>query len=122
MALLSIAVGAGAALWWVRGGMFALGLAVGQVFVATQAAAFAGVSTAAAGRASTLFNVGRRVGGAVGVALATTVMSLVGTTGTETLAPYRAALLVTAAVCLVSVPLVLRVRDADAASTLVRRS
>jgi EmrB/QacA subfamily drug resistance transporter len=122
MALLSIAVGAGSALWWVRAGMFALGLAVGQVFVATQAAAFAGVSTSATGRASTLFNVGRRVGGAVGVALATTVMSLVGTSGADTLAPYRAALLVTAAICLVSVPLVLRVRDADAASTLVRRS
>jgi len=121
MALLSIAVGA-ETLWWVRAGMFALGLAVGQVFVATQAAAFADVSMSAAGRASTLFNVGRRVGGAVGVALATTVMSLVGTTGAETLAPYRAALLVTAAVCLVSVPLVLRVRDVDAASTLVRRS
>ena len=40
-------------LWWARLLMFALGLAMAQVFVPTQAAAFATISPAATGRAST---------------------------------------------------------------------
>jgi hypothetical protein len=114
MALLSATLWSGSGLWWVRTAMFALGLAVGQVFVATQAAAFAGLSQNTSARAAALFNLGRRVGGAVGVAVATTVMSLASG------APYRSAMLVAAAVCLASGLLVLRVRDADAASTLTR--
>src|SRR6202011_3069062 len=53
-------LGTGTSLWWVSLLFFVMGLAVGQVFVGTQSASFATVSASASGRASTLFNVGRR--------------------------------------------------------------
>ncbi len=65
-------------LWWARLLMFALGLSMGQVFVPVQAAAFATITPAATGRASTLFNAVRQFGGAVGVAVLTTAIVLVG--------------------------------------------
>ena len=71
-------VGAQTSVWWMRLLMFCLGVAMGQVFVPAQAAAFATISPEATGRASTLFNVVRQLGGAVGVAALTTVIVTVG--------------------------------------------
>ena len=65
-------VGAQTSLWWMRLLMFCLGVAMGQVFVPAQAAAFATITPEATGRASTMFNVVRQLGGAVGVAVLTT--------------------------------------------------
>jgi hypothetical protein len=107
--------------------MFSLGFAMAQVFVPTQAAAFATISPAATGRASTTFNALRQLGGAIGVALLTTVIVLVGSThrvaGHEVanLAAYRITFLVAAAVCLVGVASALTIRDADAAATIPAR-
>ena len=64
-------VGAQTSLWWMRLLMFCLGVAMGQVFVPAQAAAFATISPEATGRASTMFNVVRQLGSAFGVALFT---------------------------------------------------
>jgi EmrB/QacA subfamily drug resistance transporter len=114
-------------LWWARLLMFSLGLAMAQVFVPTQAAAFATISPAATGRASTMFNALRQLGGAIGVALLTTVIVLVGSThrvaGHEVanLAAYRITFLVAAAVCLVGVASALTIRDAEAAATIPAR-
>jgi EmrB/QacA subfamily drug resistance transporter len=114
-------------LWWARLLMFALGLAMAQVFVPTQAAAFATISPAATGRASTMFNAFRQLGGATGVALLTTVIVLAGEThrvaGHEVanLAAYRITFLVAAAVCLVGLTSALSIRDADAAATIPAR-
>ena len=114
-------------LWWARLLMFALGLAFAQVFVPTQAAAFAAITPAATGRASTLFNTLRQLGGATGVALFTTVIVLAGQTrrvaGHEVanLAAYRITFLVAAAVCLVGLASALSIRDADAAATIPAR-
>ena len=89
--------------------MFTMGLSMGQVFAPTQAAAFATISPAATGKASTLFNAARQVGGAIGVALLTTAIVLIGTShvvaGHEVanLAAYRVAFLVAAAFCLAGV-------------------
>lgn len=107
-------------LWWIRLIVFGLGLSVGLVFVGTQAAAFATVPARDAARASTLFNVGRRLGGAVGIALATTVMDVVGgnVVGAQHMGPYHAAFIAAAIVCLLTVPLALRISDTDAASTM----
>jgi EmrB/QacA subfamily drug resistance transporter len=124
--LLSL-LGAGSSLWWARLLMFTLGLAMGQVFVPTQAAAFATISPAATGRASTLFNAVRQLGGAIGVALLTTVIVGVGAThrvgGHEVanLAAYRITFLVAAAVCLFGVASALSIHDADAAATIPPR-
>ena len=93
-------------LWWARLLMFALGLSMAQVFVPVQAAAFATITPAATGRASTMFNAIRQLGGAIGVAVLTTAIVLVGpvhlVAGHEVanLTAYRVAFLVAAAFCL----------------------
>jgi len=122
MALVAVP-GAQASLWWIRLIVFGLGLSVGQVFVGTQAAAFATVPPSDSARASTLFNVGRRLGGAAGVALATTTMAVIGgDVAGQHMAPYRAAFLAAALVCLLTVAVAVRIKDADAASTIPRRA
>jgi MFS family permease len=107
--------------------MFTMGLAMGQVFVPTQAAAFATISPGATGKASTMFNAARQVGGAIGVALLTTAIVLIGTTHlvaghlAANLTAYRIAFLVAAAFCLAGVAFALSIHDADAAATIPSR-
>jgi EmrB/QacA subfamily drug resistance transporter len=114
-------------LWWARVLMFCMGFAMGQVFVPTQTAAFASVTRAATGRASTMFSAVRQLGGAVGVALLTTAIVLAGPTHlvagqtVANLTAYRVAFLVAAAVCLAGIAFALSIRDADAASTIPAR-
>jgi len=98
------------------------------VFVPVQAASFATITPASTGRASTMFNAIRQLGGAVGVAVLTTVIVLVGPVHlvgghpVPNLIAYRVAFLVAAAVCLCGVACSLSIRDADAAATIpVRR-
>jgi EmrB/QacA subfamily drug resistance transporter len=111
-------------LWWARLLMFSMGFAMAQVFVPTQTAAFASITSAATGRASTMFNTVRQLGGAIGVALLTSAIVAVGPThlvGGATVADltaYRVAFLVAGAVCLLGVAAALTIRDADAAGTI----
>jgi EmrB/QacA subfamily drug resistance transporter len=120
-------VGAQTSLWWMRLLMFCLGVAMGQVFVPAQAAAFATITPEATGRASTMFNVVRQLGGAVGVAVLTTVIVAVGATKTvigrvvPDLAAYHVAFLAAAGVAVAGAVVALTIHDADAASTMVRR-
>jgi len=120
-------LGPGTSLWWARLLMFTLGLAMGNVFVPTQAAAFATITPAATGRASTMFNAVRQLGGAVGVAALTSVIVGVGAThlvaGHEVanLTAYRITFLVAAAIALLATGPSLSIKDADAAATIVRR-
>ncbi len=124
--LLSL-LGPTTSLWWARLLMLTLGLSMGQIFVPLQAAAFATITPAATGRASTMFNAVRQLGGAVGVAVLTTAIVLIGPVhlvgGHEVanLTAYRVAFLVAAVFCLAGVPFALSIRDADAARTIVRR-
>jgi EmrB/QacA subfamily drug resistance transporter len=114
-------------LWWARLLMFTMGLAMAQVFVPTQAAAFATISPGATGKASTMFNAARQVGGAIGVALLTTAIVLIGTTHlvaghqVANLTAYRIAFLVAAAFCLAGAAFALSIHDADAAATIPSR-
>ncbi len=114
-------------LWLVRLAMFGLGLAISHVFVPSQAAAFATISQAATGRASTLFNTARQVGGAVGVAVLTTVISAVGVSHhvaghvRPNLAAFHWAFVVAAAIALSAAWLALQIDDRDAASTMKPR-
>jgi EmrB/QacA subfamily drug resistance transporter len=120
-------LGPDTSLWWARLLMFTLGLSMGQVFVPLQAAAFATITPAATGRASTMFNAVRQLGGAVGVAVLTTAIVLVGPLhvvgghAVANLTSYRVAFLVAAAFCLAAVPFALTIRDADAARTIQPR-
>jgi MFS family permease len=120
-------VGAHTSLWWMRLLMLCLGIAMAQVFVPAQAAAFATISPEATGRASTMFNVGRQLGSAVGVAVFTTPIVAVGATKiaagrvTPNLAAYHAAFGVAAGIALAGAIVALTIRDTDAISTMVRR-
>jgi EmrB/QacA subfamily drug resistance transporter len=114
-------------LWLVRLAMLEMGASMSGVFVPTQAAAFATISPADTGRASTFFNAERQLGGAIGVAVLTTVLSAVGVTdsiagrATAHLASYHMAFLTAAALALVGVAAAATIRDADAANTITRR-
>lgn len=120
-------IGPGTNLWWARGIMLVMGMGMSAVFLPAQAAAFATISPAATGRASTLFNMQRQLGGALGVALLTSVLAAVGTVQRRGgrlvphLAAYRTAFVVSAGVALAAALTALAVRDQDAAATMVRR-
>ena len=123
MALLAV-LGADSSLWWARLVMFALGFSMAQVFVPTQAAAFAMIAPASTSSASTMFNTARQLAGAVGVAVLTTVIVAVGPVHVQAGRPvpdlnaYRTAFLVAAAFSLVSIVFALAIRDRDAAATI----
>lgn len=125
-AALMTQIGSVSELWWMRLLMFAMGLSMANVIVPSQAAAFATISPADTGNASSLFNSQRQLGSALGVALMTTVLGAVGTTHlvdghpAANLAAYHAAFLVAAGVALVGALAALTIRDADAAATMVR--
>jgi EmrB/QacA subfamily drug resistance transporter len=113
-------------LWWARALMFAIGFCMAQVFVPTQAAAFATIDRAETGRASTMFNAVRQLGGAIGVAVLTTAIVLAGhgahaAGAAGSLTPYRVAFLVAAGLALLGAVVALSIRDADAANTMPSR-
>ncbi len=120
-------VGLHTSLWVPRGLLLVLGLGMACVFIPAQAASFATISPERTGRASTLFNTARQLGGAIGVALLTTVVAAVGPTKLTSLGlvpnltAYHAGFLTAAAVALVAVLAALTVSDSDAAGTMVRR-
>jgi len=125
--LLSL-LGAGTSLWWARLLMFTLGLAMANVFVPVQAISFATISPAETGKGSTMFNAMRQLGGAVGVALLTTAVVIVGPTHivaghlVANLASYRAAFLVAAFIVLLGIVPAQTISDTEAAHTIPDRS
>jgi EmrB/QacA subfamily drug resistance transporter len=120
-------IGAGTSLWWARALMLAIGLGMSCVFIPAQAASFATISPERTGRASTLFNAARQLGGAVGVAVLTTVLAAVGPTRlsagriVSNLGAYHAAFLAAAAIAVVAMVGAFSVSDREAAATMVRR-
>ncbi|MBV9047515.1 MAG: MFS transporter [Solirubrobacterales bacterium] len=120
-------LGPGSSLWWARGLMFTLGFSMASVFVPVQALAFATVSPAETGRGSTMFNALRQLGGALGVALLTTAIVIVGATHqvaghvAPNLTAYRVAFLAAALIALSGVGAALTISDAEAAHTVPAR-
>ena len=121
-------VGSNTSLWWMRVLMFGLGYSIAHVMISMQAAAFVTISPTSTGRASTLFNANRQLGGAIGVALLSTVISAVGPVRqvagktVADLTAYHAAFLTAAVIALVGAGMALLVvKDADAAATRIRR-
>jgi EmrB/QacA subfamily drug resistance transporter len=114
-------------LWVPRLLLFGMGLSLGQVFVPVQAASFATISPAATGRASTMFNAVRQLGGAIGVAAFTTVVVAVGAVhlvdhrAVANLASYHAAFLTASAFAVLGCVTSLRIRDLDAIATMQPR-
>ncbi len=114
-------------LWVMRGLLFTLGLVIAQIFIPGQTSAFAQISPAATGRASTLFNMGRQVGSALGVAVLSTVLVGVGSTQaaggvtTPSITAYHWAFATAALFALAGTGFSLTFHDSDAAETMVRR-
>ena len=120
-------VGRGTDLWWMRLLMFTMGLAQAQLIISAQAASFATISRADTGSASSLFNMGRQIGSALGVAVLSTVIAAVGATQlvagrlAPSLTGYHVAFLVAAAMALVaSGTAFVSISDADAVATMRR--
>ncbi|MDA8047422.1 MAG: MDR family MFS transporter [Actinomycetota bacterium] len=114
-------------LWWMRGLMFFVGYGMAHVFTSAQAAGFATISGPDTARASTVFNALRQLGGAVGVAVLSTVVAEIGPVSrvggrlVPHLTAYHATFLTAAAISLVAAGAALRVDDRAAAHTMVRR-
>ena len=115
-------------LWWMRLWLFCLGYCIPHVMLSMQAAAFATIPSASTGRASTLFNAQRQLGGALGVAVLSTVVAAVGPTRmlAGRLAPdlgaYHAAFLTSSGIAiLAAVVALVAVHDTDAAATMTGR-
>jgi EmrB/QacA subfamily drug resistance transporter len=117
-------------LWQMRGLMFLLGYAMAHNFVSAQAAAFARISPADTGRASTLFNALRQLGAASGVAVLTSALTISGVQagrqgGATDLHPYHVAFLVSALLAVAGAAFAATIKDSDADATrtpLVTRS
>ena len=122
--LLMALVDADTSLWLVRLIMLVLGVGVAFVFVPSQAASMATIAKARTGRASAIFNAGKQLGGAVGVALLGTVLSGIGATreshghAVVDLGAYHGAFFSAAAVALAAVAVALAIRDSDAVATM----
>lgn len=107
--------------------MFTLGLGISQVFIPAQAASFATITPEKTGRASTLFNTARQLGGAIGVAILTTVVAAEGPVRitlhgvTPNLGAYHAGFFTAAGIVVLAIGAALTVNDKDAAATMVRR-
>ena len=100
--------------------MFAIGAGMAYVFLPNQAASLATISRSDTGRATTIANVQRQVGAAVGVAALGSVLAAVGAIGGDATGfiAYRAAFLVAAVLALVGAASALRVPDEEAAETM----
>ena len=126
LALMSL-ISARGQLWWMRLLLFAIGYGMAHCFTSAQAAGFATISGPDMARASTVFNALRQLGGAIGVAVLSTVVAEVGPVRLVAghpvahLAAYHDAFLLAAAVAVVSAVAALRINDAEASHTMVRR-
>lgn len=114
-------------LWVFRLLMFCLGAGMAFLFLPNQAASLATISHRDTGRATTLTNVQRQLGSAIGVATLSTVLAAFGAvvvTESGAMEPnmtaYRAAFIAAAAMSLIGAIFAQRVPDEDAAETMVR--
>jgi EmrB/QacA subfamily drug resistance transporter len=124
MTLMSFA-GQNTNLWLLRTLMFLLGCGMAFSFTSVQAASFATISSAQTGQASAIFNAQRQIGASFGVALLSSVLSIIGLTQVSTagrivpnFTAYHAAFLTSAVLALVAAGIALMIHDRDAAATM----
>ena len=114
-------------LWWMRLLMFLLGYGMAHVFTTSQAAGFATISGPDTARASTVFNALRQLGGAVGVAMLSTIVAEIGPLKhagarvVPNLTAYHVTFLVAAGIAALAALAAQKVDDSAAAHTMVRR-
>ncbi|HTK06535.1 MAG TPA: MDR family MFS transporter [Ktedonobacteraceae bacterium] len=125
MLLLLCFMGNDTNLWLMRILLFMTGFGMAYMFLPMQTAAFATITHAEMGRATALFNVQWQVGAAFGIAVMSTVLSIVGLThpdaaGTAVanLTAYHVAFIAGAALVAIGLGIAFKVRDKDAAATM----
>lgn len=121
LAILAMAlIGLTADPWIIRILMFCVGFSMAYVFLPNQAASLATISRSQTGRATTISNVQRQVGAALGVAALSSVLSIVGSqvSAPTDPTPYRAALLLAACFAITGSLFALFVPDEEAAETM----
>jgi hypothetical protein len=122
-------VNLGTSQWTIRVLMFTRGLAIGLIFIPIQAAAFARIETKDTGRASALYQTGRQVGSATGVAILATILVVrgnqlaAGVTDPAQLAKageaaFHDAILGAVVLCVIGAIAALFLHDEDAAPTM----
>lgn len=114
-------------LWLIRILLFLMGGGMAYMFLSMQTAAFATITPAQMGRATAVYNVLWQLGSALGIAVMSTVLSIVGLSrpGTQgipvpNLSAYQIAFAVAAVLVLIGVSITLQVRDKDAEATMRR--
>lgn len=114
-------------LWFMRTLMFLVGAGMAFSFTSVQAASFATISSAQTGQASALFNAQRQIGASLGVALLSSVMSVIGLTqigANGTAVPnymaYHAAFIAAAVLIFIAACVGVTIHDRDAAATMKR--
>ncbi|APV45456.1 drug resistance transporter, EmrB/QacA subfamily [Dehalogenimonas formicexedens] len=111
----------GVDLWTVRGALFLRGASMAFAVIPIQAAAFANISGAETGRASSIFNTNRQVASSFGTALLGTVLfeMLKGTTSTAgQLLAYHVSFIVAAAMGVIAIIFASTIHDEDAAESM----
>jgi len=117
---------AGTSVWLLRVILFVMGFGVAAVFLPSQAAGFATIGPARTSVASTIFNAQRMIGGAIGVALLTAVISalhpvqVVAGLPEANIHAFHTGLDVCAGVAVAAALAALTIRDRDAAATMIR--
>lgn len=126
--LLMTLMGKDTTLWLMRALMFLTGAGMAFSFTSVQAASFSTITSAETGQASALFNAQRQIGASLGVALLSSVISLVGITqlsASGAVVPnytaYHAAFVTAAVIILIATSFGLTIRDSDAAATMRRQ-
>ncbi len=121
-------VGQNTSLWLVRVIMFFIGGGMAFAFTSIQAASFSTISSAQTGQASALFNAQRQIGGSLGIALLSSVLSIIGLTLVSTsgaivpnLTSYHASFITSAVLALIAACIALSIQDRDAAATMRRK-
>jgi EmrB/QacA subfamily drug resistance transporter len=118
--------GTGTSVWLLRAILFVMGFGVAAVFLPSQAAGFATIGAERTSVASTVFNAQRMIGGAIGVALLTAVITALHPVRTvagraeANIPAFHDGLLVCAGVAVAAALAALTIRDADAAATMIR--
>ena len=125
---LFVTVNASSAVWTVRGLFLVRGLCMGMAFVPMQAATYATIAPSDNGRASSIFSTMRQVSISLAIAALATILAsytIVGRAATDVARATRGfhiGYLVTAVLALAGALMALRIRDADALSTMKARS
>jgi EmrB/QacA subfamily drug resistance transporter len=122
LAAASLVIGNGTGLWVIRFFMFGMGAGMAYMLISQQAARFANISPADTGRATALAAAIQQGSAAIAVALLTTVLTIrAGSGSPPSPADFKPVFLTAALMAIVAAGLALRIRDGDAAATMVRR-